>query len=670
MQIELKTLTLTNFKGIRSMSVPFNQVTNIYGRNATGKSTLMDAFLWLLFGKDSTDRKDFEIKTLDENNQPYHRLDHEVSALITVDGEELSLRRVYKEKWVKKRGEKDDVFSGHETGYYWNDVPLKLEEYQSKIAGILNESVFKLITNTGYFNSLKWQDRRNVLLQIAGHIDDTDVMYKIATLQNKSQVQLLTAALNKKKTIEEFRKEIAAKKLKIKNDLLQFPSRIDEANRSLPEEKNYKEIEILVNQAVTELDTTESLLMSKTQAQKQRQEEISKKIQEVGNYRAQLTKIEFEKKNAVLDNRRSREQVILDLKRELRIKQDELSRSLIDFASEEKRKAGLELIAAELRSKWEKINVEKLEFDDNAFECPACKRALESAAIQSKLDELTANFNSSKSNRLADVTARGKSTGEEIKVLDAKLGNIKTTGTALRVEIGAIQNKISVYEEEHTRLCGNEDIQVKEAIEGDTEHQALSEMIVLRNEEINTPAPGENNTELLQRKRELNTRIDVLKKELASKEQRERILARIEELTSQERNMAQELADLEGVDYCIDQFIKAKMDMLESRINGRFNLVKFKMFNLQINGGLEETCETLIAGVPYPDANTASKINAGLDIINTLSNHYGVTAPIFIDNRESVIDISPSNSQIINLIVSASHKKLTVGEGQLEMAEA
>lgn len=670
MKIELKRLTLTNFKGIRSLTIAFSQVTDILGQNATGKSTLMDAFLWLLFGKDSSDRKDFEIKTLDENNEPYHRLDHEVAALITVDGEELNLRRVYKEKWVTKRGEKDKVFSGHETDFYWNDVPLKLEDYQTKIAGILNESVFKLITNTGYFNSLKWQDRRNVLLQIAGHIDDTDVLDKISTLQNKSQVGLLTAALNKKKTIEEFRKEIAAKKLKIKNDLIQFPSRIDEANRSLPDEKNYKEIDILISQAMADLDTTESLLMTKTQAQKQRQEEVSKKIQEVGEFRAQLQRIEFDKKNAVMDSRRSREQVILDLKRELRIKQDELSRSIVDYSTEEKRKSGLEVIAKDLRTKWEKINNEKLEFSDEEFHCPACKRAFETSDIQPRLDELTANFNTDRSKRLAEVTERGKSTAQDIKVLEAKLGNLKTDGSALRVEIGSIQNKIAVFEEENTRLSGTEDSQVKEAILTDTEHKAISEMIVLRNEEINTPAPGENNTELLQRKRDLNARMDGLKKELSTKEQREKTLARIEELKTQESNMAQEMADLEGVDYCIDQFTKAKMDMLESRINGRFKIVKFKMFNVQINGGLEETCETLINGVPFPDANTASKINAGLDVINTLSDHYGVTAPIFIDNRESVIKISESRSQIINLIVSASHKKLTVGEGQLEMAEA
>jgi DNA repair exonuclease SbcCD ATPase subunit len=104
MNIRLKKLTLTNFKGIRSFSVIFNDITNIFGANTSGKTTLKDAFLWLFFGKDSSDRKDFEIKTLDEHNNPYHNLDHEVEAVIDLDGEEIIIRRSMREKWTKKRG--------------------------------------------------------------------------------------------------------------------------------------------------------------------------------------------------------------------------------------------------------------------------------------------------------------------------------------------------------------------------------------------------------------------------------------------------------------------------------------------------------------------------------------------------------------------------------------
>jgi exonuclease SbcC len=219
MKIFLQSLKLTNFKGIRELVATFNQVTNISGQNATGKTTLMDAFLWLFFGKDSTDRKDFEIKTLDENNKPYQRLDHEVEGVLIVDGNELTLRRCYKEKWTKKRGSSEHEFTGHETSYFWNDVPLQQKEYEQKIASLFNENIFKLITNTTYFNSLKWQDRRAVLMQIAGKIDDTEVLERIATVSNKAEVLQITNALNQGKTIDEFKNQLAAKRKKLKDEL-------------------------------------------------------------------------------------------------------------------------------------------------------------------------------------------------------------------------------------------------------------------------------------------------------------------------------------------------------------------------------------------------------------------------------------------------------------------
>ena len=124
--------------------------------------------------------------------------------------------------------------------------------------------------------------------------------------------------------------------------------------------------------------------------------------------------------------------------------------------------------------------------------------------------------------------------------------------------------------------------------------------------------------------------------------------------------MAQEIANIEKTQYTIENFIKLKVDTIENRINEKFSLVKFKLFEDQINGGQVETCEALVNGVPFSSLNTASKINAGIDIINTLCEFYNVSAPIFIDNRESVVKLLDSNSQIINLIVSESDKKLRI----------
>jgi exonuclease SbcC len=665
MKIELKKLSLSNFKGIRSFEILFDQITDILGDNATGKTTLMDAFLWLFFGKDSTDRKDFEIKTLDANNRPYHRLDHEVAAVIIVDGEQITIRRTFREKWVKKRGSNEQEFTGHSTEFYWNDVPMKESEYQAKVSSIINENIFKLITNTSYFNQLKWQDRRNALLQIAGSISNDDVFSSLS-----GDFTELKKALNAKKSLDEFKKEIGAKKKKIKDDLEQIPSRIDEANRSLPEPEDYAAIEAKITTESNELTTIEQQLMDKTESEKKRQEGITTKIREVGTMKSRLQQIEFEEKNKVQEKGRNRLQVIIDKKGVLRNKQDEKSRLLVDYATEEKRRSGLELIAEDLRKKWDSINKEQLVFNENEFKCPACHRDFEADDIDKKKTELTNNFNTDKSKRLEDITARGKKVKEDIEVITVRMGNIKSQGITLASEIEILINDIATLEQENARLAMDETTELNNAIAGNTEYAGILQMIKLRNEEIDTPPAAEDNTNLLARKQALRMIIDDLKKQLATKQQRERILARIEELNNQERTMAQELANLEGIEFSIEQFTKAKMDTLESRINGKFKKVRFKMFEEQINGGQVEACTTLIDGVPYADANTASKIQAGLDIINAFSEHYDVYAPVWIDNRESVIRLPETNSQLINLFVSAAHKKLTIGEKQNEMAFA
>ncbi|MGV8131376.1 MAG: hypothetical protein ACP5N7_04740, partial [Candidatus Pacearchaeota archaeon] len=148
-------------------------------------------------------------------------------------------------------------------------------------------------------------------------------------------------------------------------------------------------------------------------------------------------------------------------------------------------------------------------------------------------------------------------------------------------------------------------------------------------------------------------------KSLAQVEVNDRLKTRINELSEEERKLAQELAKLERQEILTETFIRAKSDILEQRVNGMFSLVKFKLFNEQINGGLTETCVPTIYGVPFPDANNAAKYNAGIDIINALSKKYSVTAPIFIDNREGINRIIPTNAQIINLIVSKD-EKLTI----------
>lgn len=664
MRIILKSLSLFNFKGVRSLPIVLDQVTNIYGDNGTGKTTIFDGFLWLLFGKDSTDRKDFEIKTLDKFNKPYQKMEHEVVGVFEVDGAELAIKRIYKEKWVTKKGSSIPEFSGHETIYFWNDVPVKMEEFQAKISGIINENVFKLLTNTTYFNQQKWQDRRNVLMTMAGKIPVEDVLDKIMTAHNKEQFSGLINALNAKKTLDEYRRELGAKKKKIVDEKVTIPAKIEECKRLLPEERDYAALQLQLDALKESLISIDGQLMSKTQAQTEQQKKTTRLINKKSELGREQTNIEFRIKNSVRDARQAREQQILDAKRLLRTSQDNKVRNDNDIASTEREIVGIKKNQDALRAEYAAINAENLVFKEGEFCCPACKREFAEEDITNKTAELTQNFNRDKSKRLGENQAKGKALGERIKELEAKLQSFKSKDAEFVAAINKYNIDIPLLEDNHTLLSLNEQQQVEDELASDTRSKEIAAEIVLLDEEIDAPVQEEDKTALLQQKRDVNTGIDQLNAALSTKDQRTKTLARIRELEGLEQSMAQELATLEASEFAIEQFSKAEMETLVDRINGKFSLVTFKMFEDQINGGQTPTCQTLINGVPYSDANTASKINAGLDIIAALSRHHNVWAPIFIDNRESVVRIQESDSQIINLIVMEG-SELNVGKPKL-----
>ncbi|WGU68212.1 ATP-binding protein [Capnocytophaga canimorsus] len=230
--VKIKELRIENFKGVQNLTIPFENVTNIFGANATGKTTVFDAFTWLLFGKDSQDRKDFNIKNT--KNTELNRQDHVVTGVVEIDGTTHEIKRVYREKWVKQRGALEATYNGNETLYYWDDLPLKQSDFNNRINEIISENIFKMITNPLAFNSLKWQDQRNVLIDIAG-----DVSYQEITAENPAFQEVITNA-SKYVNLDEYKKAINASIRKAKEDLKAIPTRIDEVLKSKPESIDFE----------------------------------------------------------------------------------------------------------------------------------------------------------------------------------------------------------------------------------------------------------------------------------------------------------------------------------------------------------------------------------------------------------------------------------------------
>ena len=669
MKIQLKSISLRNFKGIRSLDIDFDQVTNIYGDNGTGKTTVFDAFHWLLFGKDSQDRADFNIKTLGPDNKPYHHLDHEVSASLLIDGTPLNLRRIFNENWVKKRGQEKQEFSGHTTSYFWNDVPMSKADYESKINNHIDSSIFKLVTNTSYFNALNWTDRRSILLKSSGEVSNDQVLEDITTLSNKAQFDALISALNQGKTLDEFKREVASKKKRIKDELSLIPARIDEANRSLPEPLNYTAIQADVDLKKADLQRLDDELTSfskKAEGQKQRLQALLNERQDL---MLKASDIEGEIRQSVRANLIQKKTLLAEMKSQKLAKQEELKSLEQKKADQIKQKVQAhETIrvrtqsADTLREKWRQVNAEEITFDESKFTCPTCLRPYEEHDIEQSKEKMLENFKQDKAKRLAEISQKGKMLKQEIEHLQSLINNIDSDSEERELSIVAaknsiidLQDKIQTVQSDIDRLEIDIEPATQIAISKNEQLQFMVSNIRELKEKIEAPEEGQDNSDYVNQKKRVQLELESLQKQLSSKETRERILFRILELEQQEKTLAQELADLEAIELTIEEFTVAKMNALEASLNDRFELVKFKLFNTQINGGRTETCETLINGVPYSDANTASKINAGLDIINTLSKFYKVTAPVFIDNAESVNELISSESQIIRLVVS--HEK-------------
>lgn len=644
-KVKILKLSLQNFKGIKQLEITFNGTTKIYGDNATGKTTLVDAFTWLLFGKDSTDRKDFSIKTFDINNQAIHKLDHEVSGIFEIDGTETVLRRVYREKWVTRRGSEDPELQGHETLFFWNDVPLQAGEYQTKVDAIITEQTFRMITNPMYFNSLKWQDRRNILTTIAGSISDSEIA------ETKADFRGLMELMGNK-SFEEYKKEIAAKKKKLKDELALIPARVDEVTRNTPEVKDWKLIQDEIDILKHQIDGIDSQIEDSSKVYESFYQAKQLNLKKVNDLKTKVSAAEHDARNKFQSMLNDKQNGIQSAKSKI----ESLKRQEEDNKTEiEARRKRIETLVAEqetLREQWMKVNSETFSLGNNEdFACPTCKQPLPADTVQAKQAELLANFNANKERRLKSISEEGKAINPRIDKIKADIISLENFNSAEK--ISELEKEISNWEEK--KLITSQEI-LKDNVDYQNSLVALKEFESLPEEE----SPTVDNSQLKLKKSGLVFRIDELKKQLNNKDLIAQSEVRKAELLRQEKEYSVQLASLEKTEFTIAEFTRTKVDMLETRINCLFNGVKFRLFDVQLNGGLVECCDTLINGVPWTDANNAARINAGIEIINVLTSYYGQSAPIWIDNSESITSIQYTESQRIELYVSEPDKQLRV----------
>lgn len=647
--MKLHKLVLGNFKGLKSFTLePKGQSINIYGDNATGKTTIYDAFLWLLFDKDSANRKDFEIKTIGPDGQHVHGLEHSVEGTLEIDaGEYVTLQKVYKEKWTKKRGSPESEFTGHTTDYYIDGVPVKKSEYEAKIASIADEDIFKLLTSPKYFNEqLHWQERRKLLLQVCGDILDADVIASDASL---SKLPVILG----NRSIDDHRKVIAARRTEINKELERIPVRIDEVQRALPDIAG-----------VDQAETAARIASLKEQIKGKQEQlvrlesggEVAEKTKALREVEAELLAIQNEYRNKINKLLQEKQDEYNESRERSGTLKSETSKLKQSIDQHQALIDAMEKKMETLRVQWYEVTQEQLIFEDSNV-CPTCGQPLPPGKVAEMKKKAKAEFNRQKAERLEKITTEGKELRAKADTLIAEKERAEKQFSEaiaqleveekqmhlLHEELEALRQKINAFSEDPTyvkKLKEKEEIE-KAIVAIKAGHDKEMESIIVQIAKLEK--------EVLDGEEQLS---QVKRYEEGQK--------RVRELKEQERKLAAEYERLESELYMTEQFIRTKVKLLEEKINNRFQLARFKLFDVQVNGAVVETCETLYNGVPYPDLNGAMKINIGLDIINTLSEFYGFLAPIFIDNREAVTKLIDTKAQVISLIVSEQDKKLRV----------
>lgn len=640
MDIKINKMFLRNFKGIQALEIYADgENLKIFGDNATGKTTVFDAFTWLLFGKDSLGRSDFGIKTQDVNGNAIHNLEHCVECELAIDNSILTLKKVYAEKWTKKRGSAEAEFSGHETKYFINEVPSTKKEYEQKIASLIDEELFKIITNPLYFNEhLKWQDRRAILLSLCNNLSDEEI------LAQSDEFSPLREEL-KGRTVGEYSKIIKGKQTAINDELKAIPHRISEAS-------------LAISEATLAIPKTLSTL---TEADK---EVIEKRIAELNNEIIAIkngsgaTKVEIELKELreqkrQMENKRcdvsELENELSKCKRELsdvRLKTAECKLNVQRYFNLAQQ---CEIDAKRLREEWHKVNDKQY---SESEVCPTCGQPLPAEQIE----QAKAKFNTARATALEEINAKGKAIKEE------KEGYI-ATHDKLTKELDTLLEKDKELVDEIARI--NESISDTTNNFADDIKAELDE-INLRIAEAENKAQGgvdDIESKIYPIQEQINAekaKIAEINKALAERDLAKRQKARIADLEADEKRLAIEYAELDKTAYLIEKFTKYKVDMLRAEVNSHFKYARFKLFEEQINGGIAECCEVTFKGVPYSDLNNAARIIVGIDIINTLCKLNDKYAPVIVDNSESITHIPQTVSQMICLIVSAEDDMLRV----------
>lgn len=637
--LTLKSIVIRNFKGIAALALTLGgNDFAIYGDNGLGKTTIADAIFWLLFDKDSQNQKQFEIKTLGSDGKVLPGLEHSVFAVFDVDGSEVTLEKIFKEVWTKKRGNAEREFDGHTTDYKINGVPVQKKEYDTYLAGICDEKLFRLLSDPTYFSTrLSWQERRAMLLKVCGDITDADVIGASPALADLPD-------LLGRHSIEDFKKITVARRKETNSELENIPVRLDELSRSINAEV----------QPVPDLDALRAELQQLTEKRAQitagggvaeKRVEARKIEAEILDVRARLRAQAVADTGGIREEFAAAAKLVTEKEVEIRSLQAQLSDT-------EKRVEQLSARLTVLRQQYRDRNAQVFEWS-GVDTCASCGQSLPADKVAEARNKAESNFNELKAKDLEANMAVGKQVKAEHDkaVQDALL--LKTRLEAAQSALPELAEKANELQSQMGTVSEPDFSQDPQIIELNN-RLGLIEVEIEQLQGSNTFAIAAIDKQI----EEIRTKIADGETLKARADERERGKVRHEELKARAKELAKELEAMDRALHLCDEFVRTKVRMLEEKINDRFKIARFKLFETQVNGAIAETCEITAGGVPYSSLNHAMRLNVGLDVINVLAAHHGFAPLVIIDGAESVTRIEPTTGQQIRLVVSEADKTL------------
>ena len=647
MRMILKSLHGENFKGIKSIDIKFGKKkTKISGQNASGKTTIFDIFSWLFFNKNSAGEEKFNVRPLDKDGHIIDNVEIKVVGVIEVDGKEVELSKVQKQNWVKKRGTDTVTLQGNVNSFEIDGYPKSEAEFKDYISGLAqSEEMFKMLTNPQYFSSLKWKDQRDILMKLTTEVSDVELA------KTDAKYAPLIGELEKAPSTDDIRAKFSKALSEWKKKQAEIPVRIDEAEKSKVD-VDVAEQELLKADLERKIEALEDLIAkSDVRIDEMRSEEMHCQF-EMSAIMQTMNNELSSKKREIENHKYDHERKLEDVRSSIRKAQDSIESNKKSISEQTLKKA--ELAKKYKEEKEKKFDDSKWVFDESTTVCSLCGQRLPEDKIESlradfsqrKADAIEA-FNEEHAKTLSMIVDDGNACAEMIKNLTENNKELENTINTLKLNESEEIDIIKGFDEQISKIPEFADyMQNAEYVKlKDKQDKLLADIAELESKGVDKAVDDAKAD-----KAKLNSQLDEVNKVIAQAANNVMIDDRIETLRDEQKEIGQKVADQEQMLYLLEEFIRFKLNKVSESINSHFKTVNFKLWEMQLNGGMKDCCECTVNGVGYSDLNNGHRILAGLDIIRSLSELYGVSVPIFVDNAESLTSNYTSDAQLVLLI--------------------